>query len=156
MTELKRIASFAVNHLILTKGMYVSRIDGDVISYDLRAAKPNGGEYLDNAAIHSLEHLFATYVRNSSYADQVIYFGPMGCRTGFYFLLRDTVSRAEALALVRAAFEFIRDFSGKVPGTDEIECGNFREHDLAGAKRIARDMLEVLADWTPEKMQYPA
>ena len=84
-----RIASFSVNHDKLEKGIYVSRIDGDVVSYDVRMKKPNGGDYLESPAMHTFEHLFATYARNSRFSDSVIYVGPMGCRTGFYLLLRD-------------------------------------------------------------------
>lgn len=89
---MKKIASFSVNHDKLKKGMYVSRIDGDVVTYDLRMKVPNAGDYLSNGALHTFEHLFATYARNSALSDSVIYVGPMGCRTGFYFLLRDNVS----------------------------------------------------------------
>lgn len=151
---MKRIASFAVDHDKLKKGMYVSRIDGDVVTYDIRMKKPNGGDYLPNGAMHTIEHLFATFARNSGWGDKVIYVGPMGCRTGFYLLLRDSVSREEALELVRSSMEFIADFEGKIPGTNRIECGNYLEHDLAGAKAAARDMCEVLKNYTPEKMDY--
>lgn len=151
---MKRIASFSVNHDKLEKGMYISRIDGDVITYDIRMKKPNGGDYLSNGALHTFEHLFATYARNSNFADSVIYVGPMGCRTGFYFLLRDTVSRADAITLVKKSFEFIRDFEGEIPGSQRQECGNYKEHDLVGAKKTALDMLVVLKDWTEEKLKY--
>lgn len=151
---MKTIASFTVNHDTLEKGMYVSRIDGDVVTYDLRMKKPNGGDYLPNGAMHTLEHLLATYVRNSNFGDAVIYAGPMGCRTGFYLLLRDTVSRADALTLVQRAMEFVARFEGEIPGTQRWECGNYREHDLPGAKAVAEDMLQVLQNWTQEKMQY--
>lgn len=151
---MKRIASFAVDHDKLKKGMYVSRIDGDVVTYDIRMKKPNGGDYLPNGAMHTIEHLFATFARNSGRGDKVIYVGPMGCRTGFYLLLRDSVSREEALELVRSSMEFIAGFEGKIPGTNRIECGNYLEHDLAGAKAAARDMCEVLKNYTPEKMDY--
>ena len=93
---MKKIASFSVDHDKLKKGMYVSRIDGDVVTYDLRMKVPNAGDYLSNGALHTFEHLFATYARNSALSDSVIYVGPMGCRTGFYFLLRDNVSRLDA------------------------------------------------------------
>lgn len=83
---MEKITSFCVNHDILPKGMYISRVDGDIITYDLRMVVPNGGIYLENDGLHTFEHLFATYVRNSAYADEIIYAGPMGCRTGFYFL----------------------------------------------------------------------
>ena len=106
--------------------------------------------------MHTFEHLFATYARNSALTDEVIYVGPMGCRTGFYFLLRDKVSREEALALVQESFAFIAQFEGKIPGSERIECGNYLEHDLAGAKAVAADMLQVLENWTAEKMEYQA
>lgn len=152
--EMKRIASFSVNHDKVTRGIYVSRIDGDVVSYDVRMKLPNGGDYLAQAAMHTLEHLLATYLRNTAAADSVVYVGPMGCRTGFYILLRDDVSREQALALVRAAFEFAAAFEGAVPGATKPECGNYLEHDLAGAKSEAAEMVRVLADWTAAKMDY--
>ena len=151
---MEKIASFTVNHDRLEKGMYVSRTDGDVITYDIRMKKPNGGDYLGNGELHTFEHLLATYARNSEYGGQVIYVGPMGCRTGFYLLLRDAVSGPEAIRLVQEAFGFIRDFEGEIPGSRREECGNYREHDLAGARRTAEDMLKVLADWTAEKLTY--
>ena len=151
---MKTIASFTVNHDLLDRGMYVSRIDGDVVSYDIRMKKPNAGDYLAVPAMHSLEHLFATYARNSELAGQVVYVGPMGCRTGFYLLLRDSVSRQQALELVRESMAFAADFEGEIPGAKRRECGNYREHDLAGARAVAEDMLRVLADWTPERMRY--
>ena len=151
---MKKIASFTVNHDILEKGMYVSRIDGDIVTYDIRMKKPNGGDYLPNAAMHTIEHLFATYARNSGSADKVIYVGPMGCRTGFYLLLRDSVTKSEALALVYNSMKFISEFSGEIPGTNRIECGNYLEHDLDGAKSIAEDMLKVLNGYSEEMMEY--
>lgn len=153
---MEKIASFTINHDLLTPGMYVSRVDGDVVTYDLRLKFPNRGDYLAQGALHTLEHLIATYARSSNLSDRVIYFGPMGCRTGFYFLLRDNVSRLDALHLVQESFAFIRDFEGEIPGSRREECGNYKEHDLKGAKETAVDMLEVLKDWTPEKMEYEA
>lgn len=149
-----RIASFSVNHNKLEKGIYVSRIDGDVVSYDVRMKKPNGGDYLESPAMHTFEHLFATYARNSEFSDSVIYVGPMGCRTGFYLLLRDRVKRVEVIKLVQDSFEFIKNFDGEIPGNKREECGNYLEHDLKGAKLVAEDMIKVLADWTEEKMNY--
>lgn len=151
---MERIASFTVNHDKLEKGMYVSRIDGDVVTYDIRMKKPNGGDYLGNGELHTFEHLFATYARNSQYFDSVIYVGPMGCRTGFYLLLRDTVSREDAIHLVKESFAFIADFRGEIPGSKREECGNYREHDLDGANRTAKDMLAVLRDWKEENLIY--
>lgn len=154
MEEMRRIASFSINHDLLKKGIYVSRIDGDVITYDIRMKEPNKGDYVSNPALHTFEHLFATYARNSKYADSVIYVGPMGCRTGFYFLMRDDVSKEEVIGLVKESFAFIADFEGAIPGATRKECGNYLEHDLAGAREVAVDMLEVLKDWTSADMAY--
>lgn len=150
---MKKISSFCVDHTVLKKGMYLSRIDGDVITYDIRMVKPNGGVYLANAAMHTFEHLFATYARNSSWSDHVIYVGPMGCRTGFYFLTRD-LPHPDAIRLVQESFRFIRDYTGEIPGSTEKECGNYQEHDLSGAVAIAKDMCQVLENWTEEQLQY--
>ena len=151
---MKTIASFTVDHDKLEKGMYVSRVDGDVITYDIRMVKPNGGVYLPNPAMHTFEHLFATYVRNSAFSDQIIYVGPMGCRTGFYFLTRDAMSGEQAIALVRECFAVIAAFEGKIPGSERKECGNYLEHDLPGAKAVAADMCQVLEHWTEPMLQY--
>ena len=151
---MEKIASFTVTHDTLEKGMYISRIDGDVVTYDIRMKKPNGGDYLQMSAAHTLEHLFATYARNSRQKDQVIYVGPMGCRTGFYLLLRDTVAYADAIALVKESMAFARDFNGEIPGNKKEECGNYLDHDLQGAKEIGREMAEVLSAWTVADLQY--
>ena len=133
---MKRIASFEVDHTVLEKGMYISRVDGDVVTYDIRTRKPNVEEVMDNASIHTVEHLFATFVRNSQFTDRIIYFGPMGCRTGFYFLVRD-MAHEDAIKLTRDAFAFIASFEGEVPGVSAVECGNYRDHSLEGAKKEA-------------------
>ena len=151
---MKRIASFSVDHDLLEKGMYLSRIDGDVRTFDVRMKKPNAGDYLTDGALHTIEHLFATFARNSELADRVIYVGPMGCRTGFYLLLRDTVNDGEAIGLVRDSMAFIDGFEGEIPGSRRKECGNYLDHDLPGAKAVASDMCEVLRAWTPEKLAY--
>ena len=103
---MKRIASFEVNHDKLKPGMYTSRIDGDITTYDIRMVYPNAGTYIQPAAGHTFEHLFATYARNSKFADQIIYCGPMGCQTGFYFLVRD-MKPSDAIALVQESMAFI-------------------------------------------------
>ncbi|WP_099204233.1 S-ribosylhomocysteine lyase [Scatolibacter rhodanostii] len=151
---MKKIASFSVNHDLLEKGVYISRIDGDVVTYDIRMKIPNGGDYLSNGAMHTFEHLFATYVRNTDYSDSIIYVGPMGCRTGFYFLVRDNISHEEVITLLVNSFTFIASFSGEIPGSKREECGNYLEHDLVGARQTAEDMLNVLKDWSLEKMEY--
>ena len=151
---MQKIASFTVNHDTLEKGMYISRIDGDIITYDIRMKKPNAGDYLCMSAAHTLEHLFATYARNSEHGDKVIYVGPMGCRTGFYFLTRDTLTPAQAIVLVKASMRFARDFEGEIPGNKKEECGNYLDHDLAGAKALGKDMYEVLSAWQEKDLQY--
>ena len=151
---MKKIASFTVNHDTLDKGMYISRIDGDVVTYDIRMKRPNGGDYLSMSAAHTLEHLFATYVRNSSLSGGVIYVGPMGCRTGFYFLVRDTISHAQAIELVKESMAFARDFEGEIPGNKREECGNYLDHNLAGAKALGADMYEVLKNWSENDLKY--
>ncbi len=151
---MKKIASFTVNHDTLEKGMYVSRIDGDVITYDVRMKKPNGGDYLNISAMHTIEHLFATFARNSELSDSVLYVGPMGCRTGFYILLRDSVSKERAISLVKDSMVFIRDFEGEIPGNKREECGNYLDHDLTTAKKEGEKMYEVLKDWKEENLKY--
>lgn len=150
---MKRIASFEVDHDLLTPGMYTSRVDGDITTYDVRMVLPNGGEYLYPAAAHTFEHLFATYVRNAPLSDHVVYVGPMGCLTGFYFLVRD-LDPAEAIRLVRETMDFVLSFEGVIPGSSKVECGNYLMHDLTGAKKIAARMAPILKDWTPADLVY--
>lgn len=152
---MERIASFCVDHTTLDRGMYLSRRDGDVLTWDIRMKKPNQGDYLSTAAAHTLEHLFATCARNSRYKDGVIYVGPMGCRTGFYLLTRG-LTDAEALALTVDCFRFMAEYEGPVPGASEAECGNYRDMDLPAAKAEAAAMLPVLEGLTPEQMRYQA
>ncbi len=151
--NMEKIASFTVDHTKLMRGMYISRIDGDVVTYDIRTRRPNVEDVMENGAIHTLEHLFATFVRNSRFKDNIIYFGPMGCRTGFYFLTTG-MTHAEALALTQEALAFTKAFEGDVPGVSAVECGNYRDHDLEGAKKEAADQLEVLKNWTTADMIY--
>lgn len=151
---MKKIASFTVNHDVLQKGMYVSRIDGDVVTYDIRMKIPNGGEYLCMKAAHTIEHLFATFARNSKHGNEIVYVGPMGCKTGFYLLVRDTLSHEQAIALVQESMAFIASFEGEIPGSSKKECGNYLYHDLAGAREIAKDMVKTLAGWSVDKLQY--
>ena len=150
---MKRIASFEVDHDLLTPGMYTSRVDGDITTYDIRMVLPNGGEYLYPAAAHTFEHLFATYVRNTPLSDHIVYVGPMGCLTGFYFLVRD-LDPAEAIRLVRETMDFVLAFEGTIPGSSKAECGNYLMHDLVGAKKIAARMAPILADWTVADLAY--
>ena len=150
---MKRIASFCVNHNKLEPGIYISRIDGDITTYDIRMRKPNHPPFLENPALHTIEHLFATIARNSSFQDQVIYFGPMGCRTGFYFLVRN-MKEQDVIGLIQDVFAGIQDFTGTIPGTTAVECGNYLEHDLAAAKREAAAFLPIIKNWTVEDLQY--
>lgn len=153
---MNKITSFCIDHDKLGKGLYVSRIDGDVITYDMRMVVPNAGVYLENAGLHTFEHLLATYVRNSKYREQIIYVGPMGCRTGFYFLTRDTMSKEETIKLLQEAMAFISDFHDAIPGAQESkECGNYLDHNLEQANVYAKDYREVIKQWTVEDMVYP-
>lgn len=150
---MKRIASFEVNHDKLKPGMYVSRVDGDITTYDIRMVYPNAGTYIEPAVGHTFEHLFATYARNSRFADHIIYCGPMGCQTGFYLLVRDLAS-ADAIALTRETMGFIAAYEGEIPGASRVECGNYKLHNLPGAKALAASMIPVLRDWTAEQLVY--
>ena len=151
---MKRIASFEVNHDILEKGLSTSRIDGDAITYDIRMKVPNKGDYFSTGGMDSIEHLFATYARNSSLSENVIYVEPMGCRTGFYLILRDTVDKASVLELVRDPMKIIYKFEGEMPGGKRQECGNNLDHNVAEAKAVAKDMLKVLENWKEEDFTY--
>lgn len=151
---MERIKSFQINHNILEPGFYISREDDNVITYDLRTRKPNSGDYMSNAAMHSLEHMFATYARNCTVSDKVIYFGPMGCQTGFYFLVKD-LAPVEVFELTIEILEDILAYEGPVFGASAIECGNFANLDLALAKEEAAKYLEILNDWTNMEFSYP-
>ena len=150
---MERIASFCVNHDLLTPGMYTSRVDGDVTTYDVRMFTPNAGEYLAPAAAHTLEHLLATKARNSAAKEHVIYVGPMGCLTGFYFLVRE-LSPEETIALVQECMAFAASFEGEIPGASRVECGNYLMNDLVAAKKVAARMCRVLDGWKPEQLVY--
>lgn len=141
---MQKIKSFQVDHTKLHEGFYISRIDGDVTTYDLRFCKPNSGVVLDNSTIHTVEHMLATFTRNSEIADDVVYFGPMGCQTGFYFLVRNSVTNEKAFSVICDALKQTIDYDGEVFGASEIECGNYRNLDLSLAKKACRDYLSVL------------
>ena len=132
-----------MDHRHIVPGIYVSRIDGDVTTYDMRTRRPNCGDLMDNATMHSFEHMFATYVRNSAAGDRVMYFGPMGCQTGFYLLMRDT-SNDETLGLVLSVLKSIIAHEGEMFGCSEIECGNYRNLSVESAKAEAKRYLAVL------------
>ena len=143
---MKTIKSFMVDHDYIDPGIYISRIDGDITTYDMRTRKPNAGDYMDNLTMHSLEHMFATYIRNSNIGDDVIYFGPMGCRTGFYLLVRNADNDV-VLAEVKGALRNIISHEGEMFGAKQKECGNYRELSLTAAKAAAMRYLVVLENY---------
>ena len=140
---MKRIASFDVDHDLISKGLYISRIDGDITTYDMRTREPNKGDYMSSIAMHSVEHMFATYIRNSDVGENIIYFGPMGCRTGFYLLVRDLVPAVVA-KVVKDTLVKIIEHDGEMFGASRKECGNYLELDLDEAKAEAKAYLSVL------------
>lgn len=153
--QVNRIASFDADHDKIVPGFYLSRIDGDVSTYDLRTRTPNMGDYMDNLTMHSVEHLFATYVRNSDMGGSVVYFGPMGCQTGFYLLLRGQ-DHVKARALTVEILEKIIAHDGEMFGNTAKECGNYRNLSVSAAKLEAERYLNALrlaAD--PNKFSYP-
>ena len=150
---MKKITSFTVDHNTLEVGVYISRIDGDITTYDMRFIKPNTPPFLPNPVMHTIEHLFATYSRNSEYADNVIYFGPMGCRTGFYFLVKD-LDNQTALDLIKETLKKCIDHKGDIPGNTAIECGNYLEHDVEGANEALKSYYNIVKDYKVEQLDY--
>lgn len=139
---MRKIASFEIDHNALKEGFYLSRADGDIFTYDLRFKKPNKGNYLSDAAMHTIEHLMATVLRNGEFAQNIIYFGPMGCRTGFYLLLRNTDLENAKKLVKNAVIDSLKlDF---IPGNKKIECGNYRSHSLTKAKAELENYLNFL------------
>ncbi|MCR4620501.1 MAG: S-ribosylhomocysteine lyase [Clostridiales bacterium] len=151
---MNRIASFSVDHDHIVPGVYVSRVDGDVTTYDLRTRRPNTGDLMDNASMHSVEHMFATFARNSQMGDKIVYFGPMGCQTGFYLLVRDA-DHAEVLELIKSVLKQILEYEGEVFGASRKECGNYINLSLDKAKAEAKRYLDALSGWSVEKLAYP-
>lgn len=151
---MEKIKSFTMNHDTLEVGMYISRIDGDIVTYDIRLVKPNHGYFLSTGSLHTIEHLFATYARNTQYSDHIVYVGPMGCRTGCYLLTRG-ISHETAIQLVRDSFQFIADFEGEVPGCKKSECGNYLDHDLPAAKKDILPFLNRISGvYTVQELEY--
>ncbi len=147
-----KITSFTVDHRKIEPGMYISRTDNDITTYDMRTRKPNCGEYMDNITMHTLEHMFATFVRNSEIANDVIYFGPMGCQTGFYLLVRN----ADNNRVYEITLDILRkiiNYNGDVFGASETECGNYKNLNLESAKKEAKSYLEILEN-TPYHPEY--
>lgn len=150
---MKKIASFTINHDTLMPGVYISRIDGDITTYDLRFVKPNTPPFLPNPVMHTIEHLFATYARNSELSENVIYFGPMGCRTGFYFLVRN-LDPEQALALIKETVKKCAEHEGEIPGTTAIECGNYKEHDKKGAEIALKEFYSLFNNYSVDNLSY--
>jgi S-ribosylhomocysteine lyase len=160
---MEKIASFTINHLTLLRGVYVSRRDvtpaGDVITtFDVRLTEPNREPAVAPEALHTIEHLAATYLRNDAeWANRVVYWGPMGCCTGSYLLMQGKLEPTDILPLLTRMFEFIATFEGEIPGATARDCGNYTFNDLPAARAVAQRFLsEVLRHWTPQNGTYPA
>ncbi len=159
---MEKITSFTIDHLRLLPGVYVSRKDhaGDAVvtTFDIRVTRPNYEPVMNTAEVHTIEHLGATFLRNhQAFKDQVLYFGPMGCRTGFYLLLTGDYESKDIVPLMKEMFQFIRDFEGEVPGDAAKDCGNYLDMNLPMTKYLADKYLrEVLDQITQERLVYPA
>lgn len=157
---MEKIASFTVDHLNLLPGIYVSRKDtltSDVITtFDLRMTRPNFEPVMNTAEIHAIEHLGATYLRNhKEFGQKTIYFGPMGCRTGFYLLLKGDYESKDIVELIVELYKFIKDYEGEIPGQSPKDCGNYLDMNLGMAKYLADKYLEVLLNIGEENLIYP-
>ena len=158
---MEKITSFTIDHIRLIPGVYVSRKDpvGDpvITTFDLRMTNPNEEPVMNTAEMHAMEHLGATFLRNHPvFGSRIIYFGPMGCRTGFYLLLAGDYESTDIVNLMIEMYEFIRDFEGEIPGASAKDCGNYLDMNLPMAKWLARKYLdEVLYDITPDRLRYP-
>ena len=143
MNSPKKIESFKIDHDYIIPGFYISRIDGDITTYDMRTRKPNCGDYMDNRTMHSLEHMFATFIRSSDIGEDVIYFGPMGCQTGFYLLVRNADDK-KVLSEVKKVLRMITEHKGEMFGASRKECGNYLNLHIDDAKKEAVLYLEAL------------
>ena len=158
---MEKITSFTIDHIRLIPGVYVSRKDpvGDsvITTFDLRMTNPTEEPVMNTAEMHAMEHLGATFLRNHPvFGSRIIYFGPMGCRTGFYLLLAGDYESTDIVNLMIEMYEFIRDFEGEIPGASAKDCGNYLDMNLPMAKWLARKYLdEVLYDITPDRLRYP-
>lgn len=157
---MKTIPSFTINHIELLRGIYVSRKDnvgGETITtFDIRMKEPNREPAMGQGALHTIEHLAATYLRNSEWADRIIYWGPMGCCTGCYFMAKGDLTPQDIVPLMTDTFRFVRDFEGEIPGAAPKDCGNYLLHDLPMAKwESAKYVSEVLEQMSEANMVYP-
>lgn len=157
---MEKITSFTIDHIRLQPGLYVSRKDAvgseAVTTFDLRLTSPNEEPVMNTAEVHTIEHLAATFLRNDpAWKDRVLYFGPMGCRTGFYLLLSGDLSSRDVLPLVTDCFRFIRDYRGEVPGASPRDCGNYLDMNLSMANYWGRRYTALLENITPDRLTYP-
>ena len=157
---MEKITSFTIDHIKLCPGLYVSRKDKigqeTVTTFDLRLTSPNDEPVMNTAEMHTIEHLAATYLRNTpNWKDRVLYFGPMGCRTGFYLLLAGDHTSRDVLPLVTDCFRFIRDFDGDVPGASAKDCGNYLDMNLPMANYLGRKYTTLLENITEDRLVYP-
>ena len=157
---MEKITSFTIDHIRLQPGLYVSRKDavgGQVVTtFDLRLTSPNQEPVMNTAEMHTMEHLAATYLRNDpQWKERVLYFGPMGCRTGFYLLLSGDLSSRDVLPLVTECFRFIRDYRGEVPGASPKDCGNYLDMNLSMANYWGKKYTALLENITPDRLTYP-
>ena len=159
---MEKIASFTVDHLRLVPGVYVSRVDqvagNPITTFDLRMTRPNKEPVMNTAEVHTIGHLAATFLRNhAEYADKTIYFGPMGCRTGFYLILAGSYESKDIVPLLKEMYTFMAEFEGEVPGAAAKDCGNYLDMNLPMAKYLSKKYLtEVLENITDEQLNYPA
>lgn len=158
---MEKITSFTIDHIKLVPGVYVSRVDyvaeNPVTTFDLRMTKPNGEPVMNTAEMHTIEHLAATYLRNHpEYGSKVLYFGPMGCRTGFYLILTGRYQSKDIVGLIRDMYLFIAGYAGDIPGASAKDCGNYLDMNLPMAQYLARKYVkEVLTGISPEQLNYP-
>lgn len=157
---MNKIASFKIDHTKLLPGVYVSRKDfvagNTITTFDIRTCKPNTGDVMATGELHAIEHIIATYLRNNvQWEDKVIYFGPMGCQTGFYLILAGEYSSEDILPLMQDCFSFTANFEGKIPGASAVECGNYLDLDLPAAKARAEKYLNILKNIMPDQLVYP-
>ena len=157
---MEKITSFTIDHILLQPGLYVSRVDpvGEqwVTTFDLRLTSPNEEPVMNTAEIHAMEHLAATYLRNEpQWKDAVLYFGPMGCRTGFYLLMKGNLSSKDILPLVRDCFRFIGEFTGEIPGASAKDCGNYLDMNLPMANYWGRKYTSLLENIDESRLVYP-
>lgn len=157
---MEKIASFTIDHTRLLPGIYVSRKDyvgSEVLTtFDLRITRPNFEPVMNTAEVHTIEHLGATFLRNHpQYGGKIVYFGPMGCRTGFYLILAGDYTSADIVPLITETFEFIRDYQGAVPGACAKDCGNYLDMNLPMANYLGKKYLEILYNITEEQLNYP-